>query len=329
MSSAPVESEGEGEGLSRRSFLFGAGASMLLACRSRDAGVRLGFMTNLTHAPAMVGAATGRLQEALGIGVDARSFRAGPRVLEALIGGAIDVGVAGPSAIVYNNARHGAGTLRLVSGCCSGGASFVVSPRSGIRGWEDLRGKTLATTQIGTTQDISLRQYLHKHGYAPAERGGDVTVTALDAATILTEMRRGALDGAWMAEPWATRLVREADGVRLVDERDLWPDRRFPSALVVARGDWAREHPDVVARLGAAIDAEVRRAREMPEDTRRVVGDELAGLLGKRVPEALLAAAWPYVDFTTDPLLTALDVIADDASALGLAPRSSHATLTG
>ena len=46
-------------------------------------------------------------------------------------------------------------------------------------------------------------------------------------------------------------------------------------------------------------------------------------------PDELLAEAWPFVDFTRNPLVAALDVIADDATALGLAPRSSHATLLG
>jgi NitT/TauT family transport system substrate-binding protein len=315
---------------SRRDLLVGAGATALLAaCRPRTDVLRLGFMTNLTHAPIIAGIASGRLERAVGVAVDARSFRTGPRVLEAIMGGAIDVGSAGPSAIVYNNARHGAGTLRLVAGCCSGGASFVVGAASRIAGWEDLRGKTLATTQIGTTQDISLRKYLHEHGYAPGERGGDVTVTALDTATILTEMRRGALDGAWLAEPWATRLVRDVGAVRLLDERELWPDRMFPTALVVARGDYGREHGARMTKLADAIGEEVARAQRLPDETRAVVGDELGRLLGKRLPDALLAEAWGYVDFTHDPLLRALDVIAQDATTLGLAPPSSHETLMG
>jgi NitT/TauT family transport system substrate-binding protein len=323
-----------GRAFSRRELLAGAGAAALLTglggCRSRKGDtLRLGFMTNLTHAPVIAGIASGRIERAVGAPVEPRSFRAGPRVLEALMGDAIDAGSAGPSAIVYNNARHGAGTLRLVAGCCSGGASFVVGPSSRITGWEDLRGKTLATAQIGTTQDISLRKYLHRHGYAPGERGGDVTVTALDSATVLTEMRRGALDGAWLAEPWATRLVRELGAVRLVDERELWPGGVFPTALVVARGDYGRAHEDRMARLADAIGEEVDRARRLPDETRGVVGDELARLLGKRIPDALLAQAWPYVDFTRDPLLGALDVIAEDATTLGLAPPSSHATLMG
>ena len=290
--------------------------------------VRMGFMTNLTHAPAIVGLSSGRIERALGLRVESRSFRAGPRVLEGLVGDAIDVGVSGPAAIVYTHARH-PGMLRVLGGCSSGGASFVVGQKSGIRGPSDLRGKALATTQIGTTQDISLRKYLSACGYEPAERGGDVTVTALDATTILTEMRRGALDGAWLAEPWATRAVLDIGAVRLIDERDLWPHRMFPTALVVARRDFIERQPSIVQPLGAAMSAEVDRARTAPEETRRAAREELARLLGKALPAPLVEEAWRFIDFTSDPLADALDTIAEDARVLNLAPRTSCRTLFG
>jgi sulfonate transport system substrate-binding protein len=314
--------------LTRRDLLAGAGAATLgSACRSPDSGVvRVGFMTNLTHAPVIAGLASGRIERALGVRIEARSFRAGPRVLEALVGDAIDVGVSGPAAIVYTHARH-AGLLHVLCGCASGGASFVVGRASGIRGPEDLRGKTLATPQIGTTQDISLRKYLRGHGYAPAERGGSVTVHALDSTTILAEMRRGALDGAWLPEPWATRVVIDAQAVRLVDERDLWPGRMFPTALVVARNDFLRRRPLLLPPLVLAVSDEVDRAIRTPAETRAVAAGELARLLGKGLPASLLEEAWRFIDFTRDPLPGALDTIAEDAWALGLAPRASCRTL--
>jgi NitT/TauT family transport system substrate-binding protein len=182
---------------------------------------------------------------------------------------------------------------------------------------------------LGTTQDISLRKYLHAHGYAPAERGGDVTLQALDATAILAGLERGTLDGAWLPEPWATRVVRDTHALRLVDERDLWPDHRFPTAVLVARGDWARAVPARADSLSSVIAGEVGRAVQTPGETRAVVGDELARLLGKRVPDDLLAEAWGRVDFTSDPLTPALDTIAEDAFSLGLAPRSSSKTLLG
>jgi NitT/TauT family transport system substrate-binding protein len=318
--------------ISRRQLLEGAlfaGAGLAAgACHSRRTGaVRIGFMTNLTHAPAIVGLVSGRIAAALGEPVEPMSFRAGPRVLEALVGDAIDVGVSGPAPVVYTHARHGAGTLRVLSGCCSGGASFVVGRGSGIAGPADLRGKTLATVQIGTTQDIALRKYLRAHGYEPAERGGDVTVHALDAATILTEIRLRALDGAWLPEPWATRVVMDAGAVRLIDERDLWPNRAFPTAIVVARGDFVRQSGNRAARVAAAIGAEADRAKQAPAETGEQARVELGRLLGKALPRPLIEEALKWVDFTRDPLPDALETLAHDAADLGLAPLASAKTL--
>ena len=316
--------------LTRRDLVAGVcGATLAAACRPRnDSTVRFGFMTNLTHAPAIAGVASGRIERALGMQVEGLSFRAGPRVLEALVGDAIDVGVSGPAAIVYTHARHPR-LLRVLCGCASGGASFVVGKASGIAGPHDLRGKTLATTQIGTTQDISLRKYLANCGYESTERGGDVVVTALDSMTILTEMRRGALDGAWLAEPWATRAVTDAQAVRLIDERDLWPNRMFPTAIVVARRDFMHRRPAAAQALAVAMADEVDRALRTPAETRDAARRELARLLGKGLPQRLVEDAWRFIDFTPDPLAGALDTIAEDARALGLAPPTSCRTLFG
>ena len=317
--------------ISRRDLLGGACAAALGAgCRGRRGDVvRIGYMTNLTHAPVIVGVASGRVERALGVRLESRSFRAGPRVVEALVGEVIDVGVAGPGAIIYTHARHGAGFLRVLSGCASGGASFVVGRGSGIRGPDDLRGKTLATTQLGTMQDIALRKYLRGHGYAPAERGGDVTVHALDPATILAEVRRGALDGAWLPEPWATRIVQDAGAVRLIDERDLWPGRAFPNAIVAARGDFVRDAAPLAARVVQALGEEIDRASREPAATSEAARAALGELLGKSLPRTLIDEAWRWVDFTRDPLPVALETIAHDAWALGLAPQTTCRTLFG
>ncbi|MGH7271162.1 MAG: ABC transporter substrate-binding protein, partial [Polyangiaceae bacterium] len=221
------------------------------------------------------------------------------------------------------------GVLRVLSGCASGGASFVVARESNIRGPADLRGKTLATPQIGSTQDIALRTYLKTHGIKPSERGGDVTVHALDTATVLVEMRRGALDGAWLPEPWATRVVLEAGAVRLIDERDLWPRHAFPSAIVAARGDFAREASPLAARLAGAIGEEIDRALRAPEETRELARGEIGRRLGRALPRALIDEAARWIDFTRDPLPAALDTLANDAFSLGLAPRTTCRSLFG
>ena len=320
--------------LSRRDLLAATAASALLrACRSdrRDV-VRVGFMTNLTHAPVIAGLASGRLERALGVRVEARSFRAGPRVLEALVGDAIDVGSAGPSAIVYTNARHAAGTLRLLSRLSARVARRSSCGRlAGSAGPRTCEGKTLATRQVwGRRRTSRCASTCARTATRPPSAG--VTSRVHGARRDDDPRRdcvRGALDGAWLAEPWATRVVREAAAVRLVDERDLWPERRFPTAVLVARGDWARAQPARADTLSTVVADEVGRAVQAPEATRAVVGDELARLLGKRLKDDLLAEAWGRVDFTSDPMTPALDTIAEDAFTLGLAPRSSSKTLLG
>jgi NitT/TauT family transport system substrate-binding protein len=119
----------------------------------------------------------------------------------------------------------------------------------------------------------------------------------------------------------------EAGAVRLVDERDLWPGRTFPTALVIARNDFARQQAPLVPPLVAAMADEIDRAVRAPAETRRVARDELARLLGKKLPAPLIEEAWRFIDFTRDPLADALDTIAEDAWALGLAPRASCRTL--
>lgn len=319
--------------LSRRALLqgLGAGAALVAAGCRPGAGergvVRLGLLANLTHAPLLAGVGSGRLAAAVApLRLETRVFRAGPRVVEALLGGAIDVGVSGPAPLVSLHARH-AGAVRVAMGCTSGGASFVVARGAGVRSAADLAGRAVATPQLGSTPDVALRSWLKRAGLAPVERGGTVTVHALAAPDILTQMRRGELAGAWVAEPWATRLVEELGAERLVDERDLWPDRRFASALVAVREGFLGARAADAERLVAAIGAEIDRARARPRDVEEESYAELERLVRNPGARAIFAKAFGYLEFTRDPLREAVQRFADDAHALGLVPPIACATL--
>ena len=94
-----------------------------------------------------------------------------------------------------------------------------------INSAEDLRGTTLATPQLGNTQDAALRAWLKEEGLGnPVEGGGDVTISPTENATTLQLFQDGGIQGAWLPEPWASRLVLEAGAKVLVDEATLWPE---------------------------------------------------------------------------------------------------------
>ena len=321
--------------MNRRAFLAGvaaavatAGTGIALGRKSNAAQVlRVGVMANLTHAPMLAGLGSGRIAQALApVLIESRVFRAGPRVTEALIGDAIDVGTSGPAPAVVHHARHSSasgerGGLRILGGCSSGGASLVVTRRSKIAAPEHLHGKSLAVTQIGTTQDLALRAYLAAHDLRDTVAGGDVRVIAVAGATVLAQMKTGELDGAWMPEPWATRIVRELDAVRFIDERDLWPERRFSTAVLVARADRAADA--AVRKLATALDDEVARALRDPAKTRSEAYDELKRRIGNPGKRADFDAAWSFIDFTTDPVRSSVDELGRRAKQLGFIPESS------
>ena len=55
--------------------------------------------------------------------------------------------------------------------------------------------------------------------------GGDVSIVPQDNSTTVTAFQTGAIDGAWVPEPYATKLEK-AGGKVLVNEADLWPRRQ-------------------------------------------------------------------------------------------------------
>ena len=323
--------------MDRRAFLAAlagaAGATatgVALAGKSGQVDVlRVGVMANLTHAPLLAGLGSGRVARALApVRVESRVFRAGPRVTEALLGDAIDVGTTGPAPAVIHHARHAAGRhggLRVLGGCASGGASLVVARAASIKAPSDLRGKRLAVTQIGTSQDVSLRSYLADSGLRDEAAGGDVRVIAVAGATILAQMKSGDLHGAWLPEPWATRVVRELGALRLVDERDLWESRRFATAVLVCRAPRAEDA--AVQRLAVALADEVARAQRDPAITRGEAFAELTRRVGNAGRRADFDAAWGFIDFTSDPLAATIEIFARRASSLGFVPPG--ATISG
>src|SRR5207244_3053689 len=97
------------------------------------------------------------------------------------------------------------------AGATAGGAALVVKPS--ISSGSDLRGKKIASPQLGNTQDVALRSWLKNQNLKTTlEGGGDVSIVPQENAQTLETFRTGAIDSAWVPEPWATRLVVEGGG---------------------------------------------------------------------------------------------------------------------
>ncbi len=281
--------------------------------------LRIGYFANVTHAAALIANARGAWSK-LPVPVEPKVFGAGPEEMEALNAGALEAAFVGPIPALTSYLRSRGESLVIVAGAAANGAAFVVAKDSGITGPESLHGKRLAAPQLGNTQDVALRIYLEEHGLKTREQGGDVQVMPIANPDILTLMRTGRLDGAWVPEPWIARLTSEAGARVLIDESDLWPNRRFSTAVLVVTKRLARERPDLVRALVEAHVETVAWAEAHPDEARKLVDDGIFATTHKRLPEHEMKAAFDHVVLTTDPTEAAIAKSLANGRKLGYLP---------
>jgi NitT/TauT family transport system substrate-binding protein len=280
--------------------------------------IRLGYFPNITHAPALVGVNKGFFQTALGsTKLEAKTFNAGPAALEALLSGALDATYIGPNPAINGWAQtHGTG-LKIIAGSTSGGAGLVVKPT--ITGPQDLKGKKIATPQLGNTQDVALRNWLKQNGLnADTQGGGDVSVLPQDNATSLQAFAQGAIDGAWVPEPNLSRMQLESKGKLLVNEKDLWPNGQFVTTQLVVTQDFLKKYPDTVKKLLQGQMQSIDYIESNNADAQKAANAQLGTLTGKPLKDNVLAAAFKNMTFTNDPIASSLFTSAKHAEDVGL-----------
>ncbi len=281
--------------------------------------LRLAYFPNVTHATALVGVGKGIFAQALGPNVTLKSavFNAGPAEIEALFAGAIDAGYIGPNPAVNGFVKSNGQALRIVAGATSGGAYLVV--KSDINTPADLKGKVLATPQLGNTQDVALRAFLKENGLsADTSGGGDVSIRPQENAQTLDAFKANTVQGAWVPEPWASRLVEEGGGKILVDEATLWPGGRFATTELIVSVKFLNDHPDVVKALLEGQLAAEDFIRTQEGDAQKVVNDQIQAITGKRMTDGLLGSSWGHLKFTNDPVASSVLQSAKDAASVGL-----------
>ena len=284
-----------------------------------EGSLRLGYFGNVTHAPAVYAEEEGVFAEHLGEGVELEYsyYNAGTEAIEALFAGAIDATFIGPNPAINAFAQSGGEAVRIVAGTTSGGASLVV--KEGVDSPDDLEGLTLATPSLGNTQDVALRAWLEEQGYETDEAGGgDVSIRPQPNADTLTAFQDGSIDGAWVPEPWATRLVLEGGGTVLLDEAELWPDGEFVTTHLIVATEYLEENPGVVKALIEGLVDAVDQVNADPAAAQAAVNAGIERITTKALPEETIAGAWENLTFTWDPIASSLQKSKDDAVAVGL-----------
>ncbi|GHH29143.1 ABC transporter substrate-binding protein [Streptomyces lanatus] len=281
--------------------------------------VKIGYFPNLTHATALVGVQEGLFQKELGgTTIKPSTFNAGPSEIEALNSGSIDIGWIGPSPAINGYTKAAGKNLRIISGSASGGVKLVVNPEK-IKSLKDVKGKKIATPQLGNTQDVALLNWISEQGWkVDAESGkGDVSVVRTDNKVTPDAYKSGSIDGAWVPEPTASKLVAEGAKV-LLDESDLWPDKKFVITNIIVSQSFLKEHPDVVEAVLRGSVKTNKWINANPDKAKASANKALEKLSGKALPAEVIDPAWKSITFLDDPLAATLDSEAQHAVKAGL-----------
>ncbi|UKA57928.1 ABC transporter substrate-binding protein [Arthrobacter sp. FW306-2-2C-D06B] len=311
-------------------LLIGAGAAVAsvvaknnetqaAAATTPAAELRLGYFGNVTHAPALVGVSKGIFASKLGsTKLTTQIFNAGPAAIEALNAGAIDAAYLGPNPAINSFVQSKGASISIIAGAASGGAQLVVKP--GINSAADLKGKTLASPQLGGTQDVALRAWLGKQGLKTNPNGGgDVAINPTDNAQTLKLFQDGKLDGAWLPEPWASRLALQAGGKVLVDEKDLWDKGQFPTTILIVSKKFAADHPQTVTALLQGHEASVNWLNTASAaDKASAINAALKATAGSTLPADVIDRSLKNITFTVDPLAGTYKKLLQDGVDAGI-----------
>ena len=269
--------------------------------------VRLGYFANLTHAQAVLGDSSGDFAAATApVKLTRRVFNAGPSLIEALFGNEIDIGYVGPGPVLAAFSESHGQAIRVIAGAAANGVVIVAGKDSGITTLADLKNRRLATPQLGNTQDISAKHYL----LSELKQENVDNVLPVSNTEQLQLLATGKIDAAWAPEPWGSRLIVEAGGKLIGEEKDNWPSKEFTLTLVVTTPKFLAEHPDIVARVLKVHTIWTQRLNDDPKKYEPQLNDALAALTGKKLPASVIEQAMPRVKFTDEPLEETLTTMA-------------------
>lgn len=280
---------------------------LLTGCSPKEEAltkVRIAHFPNVTHAQALINRQTDTLQAKLGddIAIEYYVFNAGPAEIEAFFAGQLDIGYIGPVPAINGNIKSG-GDIVIIAGATNAGAMMVTGSNSNITSIKDLANKRIAIPQIGNTQHLSLMKMLSDNGLSDTTKGGTVEVLPVANPDVKNLLSSGQIDAAYVPEPWGSRLVVEMNAKIVLDEKEVFRNGEYSTAVVIARKDFVDKHPDIVEKfLEAHIEATLFIQNDV-ENAKTMINKEIATLTGQQLDERVIDSVYERLYASYDPIL--------------------------
>ena len=174
--------------------------------------------------------------------LELRQFNTGLEIFQALIGGSLDVLATG--AVLSNFPARGQGRVFLINDIEVATAQLWVRGDQGIKSFEDLKAKRIATA-IGTTAHVFLDRALRANKIDPKEV--DIVNQAMPAA--VTAFISGAVPAVALWVPFNITVRDKVPGaVKLADASAYYPQAAIIGGWA-ARNDYFMGNRDILVRI--------------------------------------------------------------------------------
>ncbi|MER9584935.1 ABC transporter substrate-binding protein [Mesorhizobium sp. M0276] len=293
-------------------------AALVSPCVAEDIVIRVGHFPNLTHMQGLIAhnlsrQGKGWFEQRLGadVKVEWYLYNAGPSAMEAIFASSLDLTYVGPSPAINAYTKSGGEEIRIIAGAANGGSALVVQPDLPLNSAADFKGRTIATPQLGNTQDVAARVWLGKGGLKITLTGGDANVIPTANPDQLSLFKEKQLDAVWTVEPWVSRLESEAQGRVLLEEP------KAVTTVLASSAPFLKDQRPLVTKFAAAHRELTEWIVKNPEEAQRLVRDELAEETRVKMAPELVARAWKRITVTSDIDLYALEHFVRDAQSVG------------
>lgn len=194
------------------------------------------------------------LAQKLGREVQLRTVDSWEGLAKSLANGETDIALLGPWGYVLANHQAGAQVVStiLYDGLPEYFAIMVTHPNSGINSLADLKGKTFAFGDKGSTSGYLIPlHHMMQQGIEPEKYFGKVIHTSHQA--IETQVTQGALDAG--ADYNRNRNAMIEQGlIRAADSKIIWTSAPLPNDAFAVSADLAKDTA-LIARLRSALES--------------------------------------------------------------------------
>lgn len=204
-----------------------------------------------------------------GLDVQVTSLQAGQRIIEAMVAGDLQIGIAN---VVSTTAAYVQG-IPLVS--FTGGAmevpdqktrALLVASSSNVRTATDLAGRRVAVNGLRNIEHVKLRQYLELHG-VPVDK---VNVVEAPFPQMEGVLMNGSVDAAMAIEPFLSLALKHGTVRVLGHPYTETADRTFVSSYVVLE-PWLKDNEDTARAFATAIAEATTFINVQPGEAREIV----------------------------------------------------------